>query len=108
MNLEITANTFNRITQIQQERGNKGLALKLSVLGGGCSGFQYKFDLVEQYPINCFVFEKDGAKIVIDRESALFLQNSKVDFVENLGSARFEIQNPNASAKCGCGSSFAV
>lgn len=108
MELEITNNTFDRIATIQTQKGDAKLVLKISVLGGGCSGFQYKFDIVGEYPENAFIFEKDNAKVVVDRESAIFLQNSKIDFVEDLGSARFEIQNPNASAKCGCGSSFAV
>ena len=87
----------------------QGTKLRISVLGGGCSGFQYKLDF-DASPVNNtdIVIEKNGATVVIDDLSLDFIKNSTLDYVETLGSSEFEIRNPNATAKCGCGNSFAV
>lgn len=87
----------------------EGTRLRISVLGGGCSGFQYKLDF-ENNPINTtdIVINKNGATVVIDDLSIGFVTDSVLDYVETLGSSEFEIKNPNATAKCGCGNSFAV
>lgn len=108
MPIEVTKNAFDRIAYIKKQENNPKLVFQLSVLGGGCSGLQYQFDFVENSPNNDFKFEQDGAVVVIDKESALFLNGAKLDYIEELGYARFEIINPNAVAKCGCGSSFAI
>lgn len=87
----------------------KGSRLRVSVLGGGCSGFQYHFEFDDK-PLNDDdqLFEKDGAQIIVDEVSLGMLGGSIVDYVETLGAAAFEIKNPNATASCGCGNSFAV
>lgn len=87
----------------------EGAKLRISVNGGGCSGFQYKLDF-DTKPVNetDIVINKNGATVVIDDLSIGFMENSILDFIETLGSSEFEIKNPNATAKCGCGNSFAV
>jgi iron-sulfur cluster assembly accessory protein len=83
-------------------------ALRVSVEGGGCSGFQYKFDLVPEVAPDDIVLERDGAKVVIDQVSLGFLAGSEIDFVDDLIGASFRIKNPKATASCGCGTSFSI
>ena len=87
----------------------EGSVLRVSILGGGCSGFQYHFDFDASKPAeDDSVFEKDGATVVVDSTSLEMLNDSTIDYVETLGSAAFEIKNPQAKASCGCGNSFSV
>ena len=90
------------------ERQGKPAILRLSVEGGGCSGFQYKFDLADTTEGDDFVSETDGVRLVVDPVSLDLVSGSTVDFVESLGGAAFKVENPNAAAGCGCGSSFGV
>ena len=83
-------------------------ALRVSVEGGGCSGFSYKFDLVDTREDDDVVIEKDDAVVLIDQISLVYMAGSEIDFVDNLLGQSFQIQNPNAVASCGCGTSFAV
>lgn len=86
-----------------------GSALRVSVLGGGCSGFQYHFDFDPEAPkSDDTVIEQEGAKVLVDEISLEMLDGSVLDFAETLYSAAFEIKNPNATANCGCGNSFSV
>ena len=85
-----------------------GTMLRISVEGGGCSGFQYKFDLVEGPAGDDVVIEKSAAKVLIDPVSLEYLAGSEIDFVDDLIGASFKIQNPNATASCGCGTSFSL
>lgn len=82
--------------------------LRLSVDGGGCAGFSYKFGLAEEIASDDTVAEMDGVKLVVDPMSLELVGGSAVDFVEDLGGAAFKVQNPNAASGCGCGSSFSV
>ena len=83
-------------------------ALRVSVEGGGCSGFQYKFDLVADRAEDDLVFEKAGARVLVDPVSLGLLNGSEIDFVEDLMGATFRVKNPNATASCGCGTSFSI
>ena len=83
-------------------------ALRVSVEGGGCSGFQYKFDLVPEAAPDDLVLERSGAKVVIDQVSLGFLAGSEIDFVDDLIGASFKVNNPKAKASCGCGTSFSL
>ena len=83
-------------------------ALRVSVEGGGCSGFQYKFDLVPDATPDDVVLERSGAKVVIDQVSLGFLAGSEIDFVDDLIGSSFRITNPKATASCGCGTSFSI
>jgi iron-sulfur cluster assembly accessory protein len=83
-------------------------ALRVSVEGGGCSGFSYKFDLVDAPGEDDLVVEKNDAKVLIDSLSLVYMAGSEIDFVDNLLGQSFQINNPNAVASCGCGTSFAI
>lgn len=86
-----------------------GTVLRISVEGGGCSGFQYKFDLVQEKPADDdLVIRRKQATVLVDSMSAQFMQGSEIDFVDDLIGQSFQIQNPNAVASCGCGTSFSV
>ena len=93
-------------TVISSEAGKD--ALRVSVEGGGCSGFSYKFDLETGRQDDDIVIERDGATVVIDPVSLIYMAGSEIDFVDNLLGQSFQIKNPNAVASCGCGTSFAV
>ena len=82
--------------------------LRVSVSGGGCSGFQYNFDLVDDQNNDDIVIEKDGIKVLIDEISLAYMTGSEIDYVEDLIGASFQIKNPNATASCGCGTSFSM
>jgi iron-sulfur cluster insertion protein len=82
--------------------------LRVSVEGGGCSGFQYKFDLVAASEADDLVIEREGARVLIDPVSLEYLGGSEIDFVDDLIGQSFKIHNPNATASCGCGTSFSI
>ena len=105
--VSLTDRAATRITEIVA--GDPSLpALRISVEGGGCSGFSYKFDLVRDAAADDFVIEKAGAKVFIDPVSLEYLAGSEIDFVDDLIGASFKIQNPNATSSCGCGTSFSM
>ena len=84
------------------------MALRLQVTGGGCSGFQYNFSLDGARQHDDLVIEQDGATILVDSVSLDFVKGSEIDFVDDLIGAAFKVKNPNATASCGCGTSFSV
>ncbi len=96
-----------RIAQIVASEADKS-ALRVSVEGGGCSGFSYKFDLDGQPQADDLVISRDGATVLIDPMSLVYMAGSEIDFVDNLMGQSFQINNPNAVASCGCGTSFAI
>ena len=81
---------------------------RVSVEGGGCSGFQYRFDLVTERSPDDLLVERDGARVVVDPISLGFMQGAELDFVDDLIGAQFKLNNPNVTAACGCGTSFSV
>lgn len=85
-----------------------GTMLRVSVEGGGCSGFQYKFDMERAKADDDLVITRDAATVLIDPISVRYLQGSEIDFVDDLIGASFKVKNPNATASCGCGTSFSV
>ena len=105
--LTLTEAAAKRIALIA-EKQTKPAILRLSVEGGGCSGFQYKFDLADAPDSDDMVSETGGVKLVVDPVSLDLVGGSVVDFVESLGGAAFRVENPNAAAGCGCGSSFGI
>ena len=107
MNVTLTSAAAKRVGWIAQRQGKPAI-LRLSVEGGGCSGFQYKFDLTDAAEADDAVSETDGVRLVIDPVSLDLVAGSTVDFVESLGGAAFKVENPNAAAGCGCGSSFGI
>jgi iron-sulfur cluster assembly accessory protein len=90
------------------ERQGKPAMLRLAVEGGGCSGFQYRFGLADGIDSDDIIVETDGVKLLVDAVSLDLVRGAQVDFVESLGGAAFRVDNPNATAGCGCGSSFSV
>jgi iron-sulfur cluster insertion protein len=96
-----------RVGLIARKQG-KAAILRLSVEGGGCSGFQYKFDLADNAETDDSVSETGGVRLVVDPVSLDLVAGSTVDFVESLGGAAFKVENPQAAAGCGCGSSFGI
>lgn len=86
-----------------------GTSLRVSVEGGGCSGFQYKYDLVQDQPAaDEILLARDGARVLIDQISLQYMGGSEIDFVDDLMGQSFQIRNPLASASCGCGTSFSI
>lgn len=107
--LTITDSCIRRIKEIMEEDGAEGdkKALRLSVEGGGCSGFLYNFSLDDNLNSDDRVFEREGAKVVVDEVSYAFVKGATIDFTEELIRASFSVTvNPNAASACGCGSSF--
>ena len=105
--LTLSPSAAARVAIIAAKQGKPAL-LRLSVEGGGCSGFQYKFDLADAPESDDLISETDGVKLIVDPMSLELVTGCTVDFVESLGGAAFKVENPNASAGCGCGSSFSV
>jgi len=105
--LTLSPSAAARVAVIAAKQGKPAI-LRLSVEGGGCSGFQYQFGLAEAPDHDDLVAETDGVKLVVDPVSLDLVAGCTVDFVESLGGAAFRVENPNATAGCGCGSSFAV
>jgi iron-sulfur cluster assembly accessory protein len=105
MPVDVTEAALRRIAEISEAEGAPKL-LRVAVLGGGCSGFQYEFALEDGPGPEDAVL--GGGRVLIDPESMPFLQGSTIDFKEELIGARFAVENPNATASCGCGTSFSV
>ncbi|NVJ70224.1 MAG: iron-sulfur cluster insertion protein ErpA [Alphaproteobacteria bacterium] len=97
-----------RVKQLIEQQGNPNLKLRLTISGGGCSGFQYGFDFDEEQKDDDIVVERDGVTMLVDPMSLLYISGAEVDFVEDLVGASFQVKNPNATASCGCGSSFSI
>lgn len=106
--VELTENAARRVKKLKQMEGNDALMLRLSVNGGGCSGFSYNFALDDKINEDDQRFEAHGVTLLVDETSLDLLAGSVVDFVEDLVGSSFQVKNPNASSTCGCGSSFAV
>lgn len=103
----MTENAARRVAEIATKLGKPAI-LRLSVEGGGCSGFQYKFGLADIVEADDIRTEGEGASLVVDPVSLDLVRGSAVDFVESLGGKSFQVTNPNAQSGCGCGSSFSV
>lgn len=105
--LSITANAARRIGEILSVEPT-GSMLRISVNGGGCSGFQYGFDIDRERHDDDLLLERDGAVVLVDETSLQYLAGSTVDFVDDLIGQSFKIENPQATASCGCGTSFSL
>ena len=105
--LILTPSAAKRIALIASKQSRPAI-LRLAVEGGGCSGFQYKFDLADGADADDSISETDGVKLVVDPMSLDLIAGSTVDFVESLGGAAFKVENPQAAAGCGCGASFGI
>ena len=107
MTVTVTERAATRISEIAGSEPASSV-FRVSVEGGGCSGFQYKFDMVNARADDDFVIEQNGAVVVIDPVSLQYMEGAEIDFVDDLIGAAFKIKNPVATASCGCGTSFSV
>ena len=106
-NITMSESAAVKINAIMAKQG-KTQFLRVAVNGGGCSGFQYEFDFADTANDDDMLIERDGARILIDEISQEFLKDSEIDYVNELIGAAFKIHNPNATASCGCGTSFSI
>jgi iron-sulfur cluster insertion protein len=104
--VSISASAAKRLNAVL--KGEDGAALRISVRGGGCSGFQYAFDVDKSRAEDDFVATRDGATVVVDPVSLEMMRGAELDFVDDLMGQSFRVKNPNATASCGCGVSFSV
>ena len=105
--ISVSDNAAKRINHILAKDSAKS-ALRVSVEGGGCSGFSYKFDLADTIEADDIIIEKNAAKVLIDPVSLEYMDGSEIDFVDNLMGQSFQIRNPQATSSCGCGTSFSL
>ena len=105
--ITLTERAARRIGEILR-REPPGTMLRVSVEGGGCSGFQYKFDMERAKAVDDLVISRDNAVVLIDPVSVNYMAGSEIDFVDDLIGAAFKVKNPQAKASCGCGTSFAL
>ena len=105
--VRVSERAAQRIGEILQGEPH-GTMLRVSVEGGGCSGFQYKFDMERERASDDIIIEQQGAVVLIDPVSVRYLAGSEIDFVDDLIGASFKVHNPNATASCGCGTSFTI
>lgn len=108
-NFALTPSAAERINFLKAKENNPLLRFRISVTGGGCSGFQYEFTLDDTEPsYSDVIFSSSGAEAVIDEVSMGMLTGSVLDYAEDLAQAGFVVKNPNATARCGCGNSFSI
>jgi len=106
--LDFSDNAARKVKKLIKEEGNPNLKLRVSVYGGGCSGFQYSFSLEEESKDGDKTIENMGVSLVIDPMSYQYLAGSEVDYTEGLEGSMFVVKNPNATSTCGCGASFSI
>jgi iron-sulfur cluster assembly accessory protein len=109
MAITLTEKAKDKVKEILLDQPETFAGLRIQVVGGGCSGFQYRMGFDKNFNDQSdSVFEFDGLKVFIDKSSLLYMDGSEVDYVEGLHGAGFKFNNPNVSGSCGCGSSFSV
>ncbi len=106
--VKVTENASRKLTSLLEKQGRPAGALRVAVIGGGCSGLQYKMDLVDGPVPRDIMVLSAGVRVVIDPKSALFVSGSLLDFSDDLQKGGFKVTNPNAVAHCSCGESFAA
>ncbi len=105
--LTLTETAVQKVKSILSERGEEA-GLRISVVGGGCSGFQYQMSLDKEPTAEDQILEMDGLKVFVDNRSLLYLNGTRVDYVDGLTGSGFKFENPNTKGSCGCGESFYV
>ncbi len=108
MNLDLTPVCVAKVKEILAQQNPQPLGLRLSVVGGGCSGFSYQMNFENQTNGIDKTFEFDGLKVYVDQASLMYLKGTRIDYVESLEGSGFKFENPNVKSTCGCGSSFSV
>ena len=110
MSIEVTDSAFRRVRELLKLENSPDVVFRIQINGGGCSGLAYDFSIVASSDIaeDDTVVRKDGTLVVIDSLSGQYMSDSVLDFIEELGNSYFEIRNPKAKTKCGCGNSFSI
>jgi iron-sulfur cluster assembly accessory protein len=108
MGIELTSHAVEKVKEIMAQQNPAPIGLRVSVVGGGCSGFSYQMNFENQTNGIDKTFEFDGLKVIVDHASLMYLNGTKIDFVESLEGSGFKFENPNVKTTCGCGSSFSV
>ena len=106
--IQLSRSAIKRLAWLLEQEARPGLMLRVSVSGGGCSGFQYGFSFDDTVNADDRTFETEGVVTVIDEASLDLLGGSEIDYVEDLVGAAFQVKNPNAASSCGCGASFSI
>lgn len=106
--IKVTEGASQKLTSLLEKQGRPSGALRVAVIGGGCSGLQYKMDLVDGPANRDILVETSNVRVVVDPKSALFVSGSVLDYSEDLQKGGFKVTNPNAVAHCSCGESFAA
>ena len=105
--IQLTENAIKKVSQLISADENR-LGIRAMVRGGGCSGFQYSLEFVNNHSENDRIFESNGIKVFVDPKSFLYLMGTEIDYVDGLDGTGFKFVNPNAKRTCGCGESFSV
>lgn len=108
MTLTLTDALVDRVRKLRESEGKQALMLRVAVDGGGCQGFEYRFELTEAQGGDDIAFDKGGVRVVVDSVSLPYLNGAEIDFADELVGASFKVNNPNAKSSCGCGTSFSV
>ena len=108
VDIQFSARAAGKVRELIEDEGNPGLKLRVFITGGGCSGFSYGFTFDDGSADDDAVIERDGVTALVDAMSYQYLVGAQIDYKEDLAGAQFVVTNPNASATCGCGNSFAV
>src|SRR5262245_33459243 len=106
--IKVTASAAKKVTGLLTRQGRANGVLRVAVVGGGCSGLQYKMDLQDGPASRDFLVETGGIKVVVDPKSALYVTGSELDYVDALQDGGFKVKNPNAATSCSCGESFSA
>lgn len=108
MEISVTQKAAEKIKQLANKQGKSDSALRIQVVGGGCSGLSYAFGFADSISSNDKVFEQFGVKVAVDNKSFFYLSGAELDYEESLMKSGFKVKNPNASVSCSCGESFSV
>ena len=106
--IKLTSNAGNKVSSLLNKQGRPNGVLRVAVVGGGCSGLQYKMDLQDQPQNRDILVESAGVKVVVDPKSALYVTGSELDYLDQLTDGGFKVKNPNAATSCSCGESFSA
>lgn len=106
--VRLTENAARKVSALLSKQGRPKGVLRVAVIGGGCSGLQYKMDLQDAPAQRDFLVESSGVQVVVDPKSALYVSGSELDYIESLQDGGFKVKNPNAATSCSCGESFSA
>ncbi len=106
--IKLTANAAGKVSSLLAKQGRNEGVLRVAVIGGGCSGLQYKMDLQDKPANRDILVESAGVRVVVDPKSALYVTGSELDYIEALTDGGFKVHNPNAATTCSCGESFSA